>query len=61
MDCNAFNAMLVLFGAREAGCIREVVASYSNHLRFNGTVYIVKVGIGYAGLAVMQSSLLSTV
>ena len=28
-----FSAMLVLFGAREAGCFREVTALYSDHYR----------------------------
>ena len=28
-----FSAMLVLFGAREAGCFREVAALYSDHYR----------------------------
>ena len=28
-----FNAMLVLFGTREAGCFGEVAALYSDHLR----------------------------
>ena len=29
-----FSAMLVLFGAREAGCFREVAASYSDHYNY---------------------------
>ena len=28
-----FSAVLVLFGAREAGCFREVAALYSDHYR----------------------------
>ena len=30
---HCFSAMLVLFGAREAGCFREVVALHSDHYR----------------------------
>ena len=36
-----FSAMLVLFGAREDGCFREVAALYSDHYRQVPPYYIV--------------------